>query len=90
MNNSTIHDLGGYKTMGKVYVDLNKLRAYRAYKGITRREMSTLLGFKSSSYNNLENGKVDFTIGRLNEVCKILNIDPIDILCIEEDEDEQD
>jgi len=29
--------------MGKVYVDLNKLRAYRAYKGITRREMSTTL-----------------------------------------------
>jgi len=74
--------------MGKVYVDLNKLRAYRAYKGITRREMSTLLGFKSSSYNNLENGKVDFTIGRLNKVCEILGIDPRDILVFEEVSDE--
>jgi len=74
--------------MVKVRVDLEKLRGLRAYKGITKRKLSRLMGYKTDAYTYLENGRVDFTIKRLNQVCQFLEIDPRDILIFEEISDE--
>ncbi len=70
--------------MIEVKVDLAKLRAARAYKGFTIQQMSKLLGYKANGYTYLESGKVPFTLPRLNQVCKVLQIDPRQLLVFEE------
>ena len=70
--------------MIEVKVDLTKLRAARAYKGFTIQQMSKLLGYKANGYTYLESGKVPFTLPRLNQVCKVLEVDPRHLLVFEE------
>ena len=70
--------------MIEVKVDLAKLRAARAYKGFTIQQMSKMLGYKANGYTYLESGKVPFTLPRLNQVCKALEVDPRHLLVFEE------
>ncbi len=70
--------------MIEVKVDLAKLRAARAYKGFTIQQMSKMLGYKANGYTYLESGKVPFTLPRLNQVCKVLEVDPRHLLVFEE------
>jgi len=44
----------------QVKVNLAKLRAARAYKGLTIQQVSKLLGYKANGYAYLESGKVPF------------------------------
>jgi len=69
--------------MVEVKVDLAKLRAMRSYRRLTIKQMSQAMGYKANGYVYLENGKVPFSIPRLNQVCKILDIDPRDVLVFE-------
>lgn len=70
--------------MVEVKVDLAKLRAARAYKGLTIQQVSKLLGYKANGYTYLESGKVPFTLPRLNQVCRVLEVDPRQLLVFEE------
>jgi len=54
--------------VAEVKVDLAKLRAARAYKGLTIQQMSKQLGYKANGYTYLESGKVPFTLPRLKQV----------------------
>lgn len=71
--------------MVQVRLDLAKLRAARAYKGYTKREVSDMLGYVGDVYGAIENGKYRMTLDMLNKVCAVLGIDPRDILVFEEE-----
>jgi len=71
--------------MVRVKLDLPKLRAARAYKGYTKREVSDMLGYVGDVYGAIENGKYRMTLDMINRICAVLEIDPRDILVFEEE-----
>lgn len=55
------------------YVNTEKLKCVRESKGLSYRDMSKLMGFKSpATYFNIENGIVEPKISHINSISKIL------------------
>jgi putative transcriptional regulator len=49
----------------------NKLKALRVEHGLTQTQMAKLIGIGLTSYNNKENGKLDFNITEIEKIKKI-------------------
>lgn len=76
--------------MAKIKLDVAKLRMYRAYKGLTKHKMSQLMGYAGDGYYYIESGKVVPSLARINQICEILEISPLDILVVEEEGEHED
>ena len=57
-----------------------KLKQLRELKNFTQEYMANELGLSIRAYSKIETGETQLTINRLNEIAKILEIDPIEIL----------
>jgi transcriptional regulator with XRE-family HTH domain len=57
-----------------------KLKQLRELKNFTQEYMANQLGLSTRAYSKIETGETQLTINRLNEISKILEIDPIEIL----------
>jgi len=71
--------------MAKIVLDVATLRMWRAYRGLTKHKMSPLMGYAGDGYYYIESGKVEPSLKRINQICAILDISPLDILVIEDE-----
>lgn len=59
---------------------LRNLKAERARAGLTQEKMAEKLGISKFTYLNKENGKKDFKLKEIFEICSILKISPEELL----------
>lgn len=57
-----------------------KLKQIRELKNLTQEHVATQLGLSTRAYSKIESGETQLTIARLNEISKILDVDPIEVL----------
>ena len=57
-----------------------KIKVRREELGLTQRYIADLLELDPGSYSRIENGKVDITISRLEQISAILHISPTELL----------
>lgn len=62
----------------------SKIRKVRELKGYSQEYVAELLGLSQNNYSNIETGRTKLTLNRLDDISKILNIDPIDLLKFDE------
>ena len=66
----------------------NSIKYYRITKGFTQEKISELLGINEKSYSNLEAGRYNISLDRLDEISKILELEPYILLKERHTEDE--
>lgn len=59
------------------------LRSIRLQKGVTPKEMASLLSITLQAYNNIENGKTNLSISQIFEIAQFLKIDFNEVMDIE-------
>jgi transcriptional regulator with XRE-family HTH domain len=57
-----------------------KIKQLRELKNFTQEYIAQQLGLSTRAYSKIESGETQLTINRLNEISKILEIDPLEIL----------
>jgi len=57
-----------------------KIKQLRELKNFTQEYMAQQLGLTTRAYSKIETGETQLTINRLNEISKILSVDPIEAL----------
>lgn len=67
---------------------LDGIFTIRKQKGITQKEMAEKLDVGQSMYSQLESGKQEISLERLEEILKVIDCDIVDLLkvCISKDE----
>lgn len=66
----------------------NNIKYYRITKGFTQEKISELLGINEKSYSNLETGRYNISLDRLDEISRILELEPYILLKERHTEDE--
>ena len=66
----------------------NNIKYYRITKGFTQERISELLGINEKSYCNLETGRYNISLDRLDEISNILELEPYILLKERHSEDE--
>lgn len=66
---------------------LNKLKEYRAQKGINQQELGKLVGVSRQTISLIERGDYNPSITLCLELAKLLDVSVEDIFIYEEDED---
>ncbi len=61
-----------------------KIKQIRELKNITQDYIAKELEISTRAYSKIETGETQLTINRLNQISKILHIDPIEILGFDE------
>lgn len=56
------------------------LKQLRIERGFTQRDMAKRLGISYQSYNRWENDANNLTMNRVNEIAKVLAVEPMSIL----------
>lgn len=56
------------------------IKEKREQSGKTQKNMAEALGMSVGGWNHLENGSNSITVARLFEVCKILGLDPVNVM----------
>ena len=56
------------------------LKKYRAAKGLTKEELSLILGLDNSYISKLERETINITIDKLDLIAKVLNVKTIELL----------
>ncbi len=59
---------------------LSIIQLNRKKKGLSQKDVAKKLGISAPSYSNLENGKNEITLKRLDEILGVLGIDDEDII----------
>jgi transcriptional regulator with XRE-family HTH domain len=57
-----------------------KLKQLRELKNYTQEYMATELGLSTRAYSKIESGETQLTINRLNEISRVLGIEPMEVL----------
>lgn len=57
-----------------------KLKQIRELKNLTQEHIASQLGLSTRAYSKIESGETQLTITRLNEISKILEVDPMEVL----------
>jgi transcriptional regulator with XRE-family HTH domain len=57
-----------------------KIKQLRELKNYTQEHMATQLGLSTRAYSKIESGETQLTINRLNEISRILGIEPMEVL----------
>lgn len=52
-----------------------KIKKIRSFKGISQEAMAMAMNVSQSQYQRLESGDYDFRLSKLDELCKILEVD---------------
>ena len=66
----------------------NNIKFYRITKGFTQEKISELLSINEKSYSNLETGRYNISLDRLDEISNILELEPYILLKERHSEDE--
>ena len=57
-----------------------RIRQIRMQKGLSQENMADMLGLSTTAYGDMERGRTDISLGRLENISKILDIDLPDLL----------
>ncbi|NBN62810.1 helix-turn-helix domain-containing protein [Microvirga tunisiensis] len=57
-----------------------RLKKIRKERGMTQAQVAALIGLDLTNYNRLENGKTELTYSRMQQLAKLLHVDPVDLL----------
>jgi transcriptional regulator with XRE-family HTH domain len=57
-----------------------KIKQIRELKNLTQEFVATQLDLSTRAYSKIESGETQLTISRLNDISKILEVDPLEIL----------
>ena len=57
-----------------------KIKQIRELRNITQEHIANELGLSIRAYSKIETGETQLTINRLNEISRILKIDPLEVL----------
>lgn len=57
-----------------------KLKQIRELKNFTQEYVALQLGLSARAYSRIETGETELTINRLNEICRVLEVDPMQLL----------
>ena len=57
-----------------------KLKQIRELKNLSQEYIANQLGLSVRAYSKIETGETQLTINRLNEICRIMGVDPIEVL----------
>lgn len=66
----------------------NNIKYYRITKGFTQEKISEKLGINEKSYSNLETGRYNISLDRLDDISRILELEPYILLKERHTEDE--
>jgi transcriptional regulator with XRE-family HTH domain len=61
-----------------------KIKKIRELKNLTQEYVSEKLGVSQSNYSKIESGEIDIPIERLEQISKVFNLRPEDILTFDE------
>ena len=62
----------------------NKIRKIRELRGYTEEYLAHRLGMSQNNFSKIELGKVALTLERIEEIAKVLDIDPIKLIEFDE------
>ena len=57
-----------------------RIRLQRLQRGFSQENMADMLGLSTTAYGDIERGKTDLTLARLNQIADALNVSPIALL----------
>lgn len=57
-----------------------KIRQIRVQKGLSQENMADMLGLSTTAYGDMERGRTDISLGRLENISRILDIELPDLL----------
>jgi len=57
-----------------------KIRLHRLQRGLSQENMADLLNLSTTAYGDIERGKTDLTLSRLNQIAKVLELSPMALL----------
>lgn len=57
-----------------------KIRLQRLQRGFSQENMADLLGLSTTAYGDIERGKTELTLSRLNQIAGVLNLSPVALL----------
>lgn len=57
-----------------------KIRLQRLQRGFSQENMADMLGLSTTAYGDIERGKTDLTLARLNQIADTLHVSPIALL----------
>lgn len=60
----------------------NVLKEARKYKGLTQKEVASLLLMSQQQYSRFETGKFELNYQQIVKLCKILDITPNDLFLV--------
>ena len=61
-----------------------KLKQIRELKNLSQEYIANQLGLSVRAYSKIETGETQLTINRLNEISRIMGVDPIEVLGFDE------
>ncbi|MBX3101572.1 MAG: helix-turn-helix transcriptional regulator [Bacteroidetes bacterium] len=62
----------------------NKIRVLREVRGFSQEYVADRIGISQAAYSRLENEATDLTLGRLEQIASVLEINPLDLLAMDE------
>ena len=57
-----------------------KIRLERLQRGLSQENMADLLNLSTTAYGDIERGKTDLTLSRLNQIANVLALSPLALL----------
>ncbi|WP_420147760.1 helix-turn-helix domain-containing protein [Spirosoma sp.] len=57
-----------------------KIRLQRLQRGLSQENMADLLNLSTTAYGDIERGKTDLTLSRLNQIAQVLDVAPVTLL----------
>ncbi|MCK8493005.1 MULTISPECIES: helix-turn-helix transcriptional regulator [Spirosoma] len=57
-----------------------KIRLHRLQRGLSQENMADLLSLSTTAYGDIERGKTDLTLSRLNQIAQVLDMSPLALL----------
>lgn len=57
-----------------------KIRLQRLQRGLSQENMADLLGLSTTAYGDIERGKTELTLSRLNQIAQVLDVAPVTLL----------
>lgn len=57
-----------------------KIRLQRLQRGFSQENMADLLGLSTTAYGDIERGKTELTLSRLNQIALVLNLSSVALL----------
>jgi transcriptional regulator with XRE-family HTH domain len=84
LDKTVLLNLKNENNMEKTLIIGKKIRIARLLRGYSQENIANELGIKQQTYHLLENGVINFTKRRIENVCKVLKLDMLFIEALDD------